>query len=97
MARAEERKAEAVERRFSPVLQTFLRAEITGGKRKPVLFYNGVLGFYRIAAVVTVTGGATATGTAAMSGGGSGSTTSCRHDTWLEPERTRRGAAAGRG
>lgn len=60
MARAEERKAEALEWKYGASLQTFLRAELAGGKnkdlkRKSVRLYNGVLGLRTKPAGVSVT------------------------------------------
>lgn len=55
MARAEERKADALEWKYGAALQTFLRAEIAGGKKKSVRLYNGVLGYRMRPAGVSVT------------------------------------------
>ena len=55
MARAEERKADAPEWKYGAALQTFLRAEIAGGKKKSVRLYNGVLGYRMRPAGVSVT------------------------------------------
>ncbi len=55
MARAEERKAEALEWKYGGALQTFLRAEIAGGKKKSVRLYNGVLGYRTKPAAAVVT------------------------------------------
>ena len=55
MARAEDREADALEWRFGPALQTFLRAEVAGGKRKSVRLYNGVLGYRQKPVALQVT------------------------------------------
>ena len=55
MARAEERKAEALEWKYGAALQTFLRAEIAGGKKKSVRLLHGVLGYRMRPAGVSVT------------------------------------------
>ena len=60
MARAEERKAEALEWKFGPALQTFLRAELAGGKKKSVRLLHGVLGYRTKPAGVSVTDDAAA-------------------------------------
>ena len=55
MARAEERKADALEWKYGAALQTFLRAEIAGGKKKSVRLLHGVLGYRMRPAGVSVT------------------------------------------
>ena len=60
MARAEERKAEALEWKYGANLQTWLRAEIAGGKRKSVRLLHGVLGYRAKPAGVHVTDDAAA-------------------------------------
>ncbi len=60
MARAEERKAEALEWRYGPAIQTYLRAELAGGKGngKSKRLPHGVIGFRTKPAGVQVTDGA---------------------------------------
>ena len=55
MARAEERKAEALEWKYGAALQSWLRAELEGGKKKSVRLYHGVVGYRTKPAGVTVT------------------------------------------
>lgn len=55
MARAEERKAEALEWKYGANLQTWLRAELAGGKKKSVRLLHGVLGYRQKPAGVSVT------------------------------------------
>ena len=60
MARAEERKAEMLEWRYGAAMQTWLRAELEGGRKKSVRLYNGVLGYRQKPAGVSVTNEAAA-------------------------------------
>ena len=62
MARAEERKVNALEWKYGAALQTWLRAELEGGKRKSVRLYNGCLGLRTKPAGVHVTDPAAALG-----------------------------------
>lgn len=55
MARAEERSAEHLEWKYGPNLQTWLRAELAGGKRKSVRLLNGVVGYRQKPAGVCIT------------------------------------------
>jgi hypothetical protein len=55
MAREADRDAEGLEWRFGPALQTFLRAELAGGKKKSLRLPNGVLGYRTKPAGVSVT------------------------------------------
>ncbi len=55
MARAEEREAEALEWRYGGALQTFLRTETDGGKRKSIRLFHGVIGYRTRPAGVSVT------------------------------------------
>ncbi len=55
MARECERKAEALEWKYGASLQTWLRAEIDGGKKKSVRLLHGVLGYRQKPAGVSVT------------------------------------------
>ena len=45
MAREAERKAEHLEWKYGPALQTWLRAELAGGSKKSKRLFHGVLGF----------------------------------------------------
>lgn len=60
MARAEERKVNALEWKYGANLQTWLRAELDGGKRKSVRLFNGCLGLRTKPAGVHVTNPAAA-------------------------------------
>ena len=55
MARECERRAEALEWKYGANLQTWLRAELTGGKRRSVRLLHGVLGYRTKPAGVSVT------------------------------------------
>ena len=55
MAREQDREADALEWRFGPALQAFVRKELEGGKKKSVRLYNGVLGYRTKPAGVSVT------------------------------------------
>jgi hypothetical protein len=55
MAREQEREAEGLEWRFGAALQTWLQAELLGGRKKSVRLYNGVLGYRTKPAGVHVT------------------------------------------
>ena len=55
MARECERRAEALEWKYGGALQTWLRAEIAGGKKKSVRLFHGVLGLRTKPAGVSVT------------------------------------------
>ena len=55
MARACERQAEALEWKYGPALQTWLRAETEGGKRKSKTLPHGVLGYRTKPAGVNIT------------------------------------------
>lgn len=55
MARAEEREAEALEWKFGGAIQTWLRGEIEGGKRRSVRLFHGVVGYRTKPAGVSVT------------------------------------------
>ncbi len=62
MARACERQADALEWKYGAALQTWLRAEIDGGKKKSVRLYHGVVGLRTKPAGVCVTDPAAALG-----------------------------------
>jgi hypothetical protein len=55
MARACERQADALEWQFGPAIQTWLRAEIDGGKKKSVRLYHGIVGLRTKPAGVSIT------------------------------------------
>jgi phage host-nuclease inhibitor protein Gam len=55
MAREADREAEGLHWRFGAALQTFLRAELEGGKKKSLRLPNGVLGYRTKPAGVSVT------------------------------------------
>ena len=55
MAREAERRAEALEWKYGANLQTWLRAELSGGKKKSVRLFHGVLGYRQKPAGVSVT------------------------------------------
>jgi len=60
MAREEERAAEHLEWRYGGALQTFLRAQIEGSKKKSIRLFNGVLGLRTRPAGICVTNEAAA-------------------------------------
>ncbi len=60
MARTCERQADALEWKYGAALQTWLRAEIDGGKKKSVRLYHGVLGYRTKPAAIHVTNPAAA-------------------------------------
>jgi hypothetical protein len=62
MARAEERAADTLEWKYGAALQTWLRAELAGGKKKSVRLFHGVLGYRQKPAAVHVTDTAAALG-----------------------------------
>ncbi len=55
MAREAERRAEHLEWKYGASLQTWLRAELGGGKKKSVRLFHGVLGYRTKPAGVSVT------------------------------------------
>ncbi len=55
MAKAEDREADALEWRFGPALQAYVRQELEGGKKKSIRLFNGVLGYRTRPAGVSVT------------------------------------------
>ena len=60
MAREADRRAEHLEWKYGAALQTWLRAELEGGKKKSVRLYHGVLGYRTKPAGVVVTDDAAA-------------------------------------
>ena len=60
MAREHDRAADALEWKFGPALQTWLRAELEGGKKKSKRLPHGVLGYRTKPAGVSVTDDAAA-------------------------------------
>lgn len=60
MARAEERKAEALEWKYGAALQAWLRAELAGGAKKSKRLFHGVVGLRTKPAGVNVTNAAAA-------------------------------------
>ena len=60
MARAEERKAEALEWKYGAALQTWLRAELIGGTKKSKRLFHGVVGYRQKPASVSITNDAAA-------------------------------------
>lgn len=60
MAREEEREAEALEWKYGPAIQTWLNAELAGGKKKSKRLYHGVIGYRTRPAGVSFTNPAAA-------------------------------------
>ena len=60
MARDEERDAEYLEWKYGAALQTWLRAELGGGKKKSFRLYHGVVGYRQKPAGVSITDAAAA-------------------------------------
>lgn len=54
MAKQADAEADALEWRFAPALQAFLREHLAGGKRKSLTLFHGILGFRTVPACVTV-------------------------------------------
>ena len=60
MARECERRAEHLDWKYGAALQTWLRAELGGGKKKSVRLYHGVVGYRQKPAGVSITDAAAA-------------------------------------